>query len=71
MERLARRISGRVDAILATTHLTELAERRPEQLSADKAGVALAALVKRPRLLLLYEPLAAIDKKLAAHGSSN
>ena len=44
-------IAARVDAILATTHLTELAERKPEQLSGgQKQRVALArALVKRPR----------------------
>ncbi|RWK64218.1 ABC transporter ATP-binding protein [Mesorhizobium sp.] len=67
MERLpANQIRSRVDAILATTELIPFADRKPEQLSGgQKQRVALArALVKRPRLLLLDEPLGALDKKL-------
>jgi spermidine/putrescine transport system ATP-binding protein/putrescine transport system ATP-binding protein len=67
MERLPRdEIRARVDAILDTTQLSALADRKPDQLSGgQKQRVALArALVKRPRLLLLDEPLGALDKKL-------
>lgn len=67
MERLDKtEIRRRVDETLATTDLTQFSERKPEQLSGgQKQRVALArALVKRPKVLLLDEPLGALDKKL-------
>ncbi len=69
MERLPRpQITARVDEILSVIELTPFADRKPEQLSGgQKQRVALArALVKRPRVLLLDEPLGALDKKLRA-----
>jgi putrescine transport system ATP-binding protein len=63
------KIRERVAEMLALVKLEALAGRKPEKLSGgEKQRVALArALVKRPKLLLLDEPLAALDKKLREH----
>jgi spermidine/putrescine transport system ATP-binding protein len=59
-------ISVRVRAAMAMVEIEALAERRPQQLSGgQKQRVALArAVVNEPRVLLLDEPLAALDLKL-------
>ena len=60
------KITERVEAMLKLVQLGKLAKRKPHQLSGgQQQRVALArSLAKRPQLLLLDEPLGALDKKL-------
>ena len=59
-------VAARVEAMLKLVQLGKFAQRKPHQMSGgQQQRVALArSLAKQPQLLLLDEPLGALDKKL-------
>jgi len=62
----AAQVAEQVDAMLRLVQLSKFAQRKPHQLSGgQQQRVALArSLAKKPQMLLLDEPLGALDKKL-------